>query len=46
MATFESVEGSRAKEDGALYLVEDRLQTFRDWPFETGPCTSLKVTQI
>ena len=38
-------EESRCIEDGALYLVEDRLETFKEshWPFDSGPCTALKV---
>ena len=34
-------------ENGALYLVEDRLETFKQshWPYDDGPCTPLKVTQ-
>ena len=40
-----NVYGSRSLEDGALYLVEERLKTFEDssWPFDSGPCTGLKV---
>lgn len=40
-----AAEGSRSIMDGALYLVEDRLQTFKDatWPFKSGTCSSLKV---
>lgn len=39
------VDGSRAIEDGALYTVEERLETFKDsgWPFDSGSCTPLKV---
>ena len=40
------VDESRCIEDGALYLVEDRLETFKEshWPFDSGPCTALKVS--
>ena len=39
------VDESRYIEDGALYLVEERLETFKEshWPFDSGPCTALKV---
>lgn len=39
------VEGSRSIEEGALYLVEERLETFKgsSWPFDSGPCTITKV---
>ena len=39
-------DDSRSIEDGALYLVEDRLETFKEshWPFDSGPCTALKVS--
>ncbi len=47
-ALAEEVEGSIPKEEGALYLVEDRLQTFKDanWPFNSGTCTPLKVCKL
>ena len=40
-----AVDESRYIEDGALYLVEERLDTFKEshWPFDSGPCTALKV---
>lgn len=40
------IQESRSIEDGALYLVEDRLDTFKEshWPFDSGPCTALKVS--
>lgn len=40
MAADESVT-----DEGALYLVEDRLHTFEGerWPFDSGSCTPLKV---
>nr|CAR65327.1 survivin-like [Suberites domuncula]CAR65328.1 survivin-like [Suberites domuncula] len=43
--TYESCD--RVKEKGALYLVEDRAQTFvgSNWPFESGPCTPLKMAE-
>jgi len=39
------VEGSRPMEDGALYLLEERMETFSDssWPFDSGSCTAKKV---
>ena len=34
---------------GALYTVEERLETFRvahcSWPFDSGPCTPLKMAE-
>lgn len=38
-------EGSRSIMDSALYLVEERLDSFKDcsWPFDSGSCTPLKV---
>ena len=41
------VDESRYIEEGALYLVEERLETFKEshWPFDSGPCTALKVRQ-
>ncbi len=38
-------EHGRTIGESALYLVEERLQTFEDsrWPFECGTCTPLKV---
>ena len=41
----QTVDESCCMEDGALYLVEDRLETFKEshWPFDSGPCTALKV---
>ena len=35
----------RSIEDGALYLVEERLNTFKEtnWPFDSGSCTAEKV---
>ena len=40
------IDESRYIEDGALYLVEERLETFKEshWPFDSGPCTALKVS--
>jgi hypothetical protein len=40
------IDESRCIEDGALYLVEERLETFKEshWPFDSGPCTALKVS--
>ena len=39
---------SRRIEDGALYLVEERLDTFKDasWPYDTGSCTVVKVSKL
>ena len=44
-STEVGADESRCIEDGALYLVEDRLETFKEshWPFDSGPCTALKV---
>ena len=43
MAGSESI----SLEDAALYTVEERLETFKikhcGWPFDSGPCTPLKV---
>ena len=46
-AATDPAEESRCIEDGALYLVEDRLETFKEshWPFDSGPCTALKVNR-
>ena len=39
----------RPVEQGALYTVEERLETFRvahcSWPFDSGPCTPLKMAE-
>ena len=45
MAEHLEAEGSRSIEDGALFHIEERLETFKDcsWPFDTGPCTVQKV---
>lgn len=36
-------------EEGALYRVEDRLDSFKvahcSWPFDSGPCTPLKMAE-
>ena len=42
------IDESRYIEDGALYLVEERLETFKEshWPFDSGPCTALKVSLV
>ena len=31
--------------EGALYTVEERFETFdkSHWPFDSGPCTPIKV---
>lgn len=44
-STEVGADEGRCIEDGALYLVEDRLETFKEshWPFDSGPCTALKV---
>lgn len=46
MAEGFAVSG-RPLEEGALYTVEERLETFQvsycHWPFDSGPCTPLKV---
>lgn len=38
-------DSSRSIEDGALYTVKERLETFKDcsWPFDSGLCTPVKV---
>ena len=40
-------ECGRPIDEGALYTVEERLETFQvsycHWPFDSGPCTPLKV---
>lgn len=37
----------RSIEDGALYLVEERLNTFKEtnWPFDSGSCTAEKMAE-
>lgn len=36
-------------EEGALYTVDERLNTFQvahcSWPFDSGPCTPLKMAE-
>lgn len=47
-ATMASCEqNGRSFEEGALYLVEDRLETFQvaNWPFDSGSCTPLKMAE-
>ena len=45
-----ATSGSEGREmsEGALYSVEERLDTFQvsycNWPFDSGPCTPLKVS--
>lgn len=45
MAEEESSEESVQIFEGALYTVQQRLDTFKGsyWPYETGTCTPLKV---
>ena len=44
-----SVSG-RPIEAGALYTIEERLETFKvpycNWPFDSGPCTPLKARAV
>ena len=43
----DNVDGSLSMDSAALYLVEERLETFKvehcSWPFDSGPCTPTKV---
>ena len=44
-----SISG-RPIEAGALYTVEERLETFKvpycNWPFDSGPCTPMKARAV
>ena len=37
----------RPLEQGALYTVQERLDTFAqcNWPFDSGPCTPLRMAE-
>lgn len=45
MATTDADTGVSIR-DGALYLVQERLETFKPlWPFQTGSCAPLKMAE-